>query len=145
MRLRIAAWTAHRSLHTSNCERHWKRFRSPTKCHSSGLNVLPTELSSLLLGTQRVMSRQGKAMGPEQVDEIYRCLFGLQTISTSWHWTGMKAEKSVGKLQKLVTLRGSISHRVSASEKVHKELVRDYNNFINHIPSRRATQSGIWY
>lgn len=70
---------------------------------------------------------------PEQVDEIYRCLFGIQNISTTWHWTGMNAKNAVEKLTALVALRGSISHRVAASRKVHKDLVRDYNDFINHL------------
>jgi hypothetical protein len=69
----------------------------------------------------------------EQVDELYKMLFGIPSISTNWHWGGMKTENAIKKLDRLITIRGAISHRVTASNKIYKEHVVDYTSFINHL------------
>jgi len=69
----------------------------------------------------------------QQIDNLYEVLLGIKRISSHWHWQGIRANSSIRKLQRLVVLRGSIAHRVAASQKVHKGDVIDYVKFINRI------------
>lgn len=70
---------------------------------------------------------------PAQVDGLYKCLLGINSISSQWHWHGMTFQKAKKKLDRLVTLRGSIAHRVTASQRIHKDHVREQIEFVNRI------------
>jgi hypothetical protein len=70
---------------------------------------------------------------PEQIDDLYSHLFGIGNFSSTWHWAGVKSDKAFQKLHELCELRGAISHRVAATQKVYKETVIDYIEFINHL------------
>ena len=69
----------------------------------------------------------------EQVDELFLKVIGLDNISSKWAWKGRSAKKSREELNKLITLRGSIAHRVSATKAVHNKHVQDYRNFIGRL------------
>src|SRR3990172_7240471 len=43
---------------------------------------------------------------PKKVDEVFNRLLGLRSLSSSWKWPGMSAQKATQKLEGLVTLRG---------------------------------------
>jgi len=60
---------------------------------------------------------------PKQVDEIFERLIGLSSISSTWSWKGMANDQAVARLDRLVTLRGQIAHRVATSRAVRKEYV----------------------
>jgi len=55
-----------------------------------------------------------------QVNELCNKSLGLKKLSSSWHWTRSTAAQNEGRLDRLVTLRGSIAHRVATSDSVHK-------------------------
>lgn len=58
-----------------------------------------------------------------QVDDLLLRTIGLPNLSQSWFWTGRTHSSAVKALDKLITLRGSIAHRVQHSESVHKKTV----------------------
>lgn len=57
----------------------------------------------------------------EQVDALFDRTIGLVKLSDAWKWKGSTPTKAVGKLDKLVTLRGSIAHRVDTAGEVLKK------------------------
>jgi hypothetical protein len=55
-----------------------------------------------------------------QVDELFAKSIGLQHLSSHWRWPGRTHTGSAKALDDLVTLRGSIAHRVKSSKAVRK-------------------------
>lgn len=70
---------------------------------------------------------------PEQVDNLYESLLGIKKVSNTWHWGRTTPDDARDLLEDLVSLRGSIAHRVAASRKVLKKDVRKQTDFINRI------------
>lgn len=69
----------------------------------------------------------------EQVDELFLKTIGLDSISLKWSWSGRSSDKSQQELDDLVTLRGSIAHRVSSATAVHNRHVENSRNFIARL------------
>ena len=67
---------------------------------------------------------------PKQVDEIFDQMIGLKTLSSKWSWKGMPNAKAVARLDRLVTLRGEIAHRVATSRGVRKAFVTQHSEFV---------------
>lgn len=70
---------------------------------------------------------------PDQIDRLFLELLGVPRLSSKWRWHSVKPEKNRERLEKLVTLRGSIAHRVSAAESVKKVTVTHYLDFIYRL------------
>jgi hypothetical protein len=68
-----------------------------------------------------------------QVDELFHKVLGLDNLSSSWFWAGRSVEQSTKELDELVTLRGSIAHRVSTSKAVTLKNVTDARSFIYRL------------
>jgi hypothetical protein len=62
----------------------------------------------------------------EQVDQLFESLIGLTALHTRWSWQGMNANDAKGKLDRYITIRGQIAHRVSHDESVYKNWGTDY-------------------
>lgn len=58
------------------------------------------------------------------IDNLYKAVLGLENLSSCWHWKRMSPKMAKEKLSEIITLRGSIAHRVEASRKV----TRAYTN-----------------
>ena len=58
-----------------------------------------------------------------QVDELFAKTIGLPDLSSHWSWPRRKASQTTTTLDRLVSLRGSIAHRVSHSQSVTKREV----------------------
>lgn len=71
-----------------------------------------------------------------QVDELFLKTLGLQNLSTSWFWPGRTQASAVSALDSLITLRGSIAHRVQHSESVHKRRVTDAIELISRLAAK---------
>lgn len=56
-----------------------------------------------------------------QVDELFFKSIGLQSVSANWYWKGRKKGSAAIALDDLITLRGSIAHRVTHSKSVYKK------------------------
>ena len=67
------------------------------------------------------------------VDLLFHSLIGLTKLSSNWHWRKMSAQQAKEFLDKLITLRGDIAHRVSSSKSVKKEDVIKYSTFIARL------------
>lgn len=72
-----------------------------------------------------------------QIDELFEKTLGLKTLSGCWAWPGRSSAQSIAALDQLVTLRGSIAHRVQHSRSVLK---RDVNSAVELV-SRLAAKS----
>src|SRR5262249_41449291 len=65
-----------------------------------------------------------------QVEELFEKTIGLSNLSSLWRWHGSNPKKAAEKLDDLVTLRGSIAHRVSAAREVLKTDVQQAAEFV---------------
>ncbi len=77
---------------------------------------------------------------PSNVNSLYESLLGIRSVSNSWHWQRMRTDQAVAKLEELITLRGSIAHRVAAKRKVFKGDVTKYIDFINRIAVQTSNE-----
>ena len=68
-----------------------------------------------------------------QIDELFSDLLGIHKISESWYWQGMSSENARKKLDRFVTLRGSIAHRGESVKSVQKREVEDYVEFVRRL------------
>jgi hypothetical protein len=68
-----------------------------------------------------------------QVDELFEKTIGLSDMSSSWHWKGRSTAQARKALDDLVTLRGSIAHRVTVARNVHLKDVREAQDLIRRL------------
>jgi hypothetical protein len=68
-----------------------------------------------------------------QVDELFSKTIGLQNLSAHWRWTGRSAATSIDLLDQLITLRGSIAHRVKSSRSVVKRDVHEAIDLVRRL------------
>lgn len=68
-----------------------------------------------------------------QVDELFEKALGIKALSSSWTWQGRTARSSQKSLDDLVTLRGSIAHRVTAARSVGKADVEEARELISRL------------
>jgi len=66
----------------------------------------------------------------EQVDALFEKTIGLKNLSKAWYWKGRSVDQSRQSLNDLVTLRGSIAHRVSGARHVRLKDVSDARDFV---------------
>lgn len=71
-----------------------------------------------------------------QVNDLFEKTVGLKSISSSWNWSGRTVSQSTKALDDLVSLRGSIAHRVSASKSVQLKTVRDARELIGRLAAK---------
>lgn len=69
----------------------------------------------------------------EKVDDLYENLLGLRGLSTHWHWGTVTVPQATHRLDELVSLRGEIAHRVSASKTVRKRDVMSFGRFVTRL------------
>jgi len=87
---------------------------------------------------------------PEQTDKMFEAMLGMKRLSDCWTWPGCTPSLSREKLKGLVELRGSIAHRVSASQKVQRNTVSRHLDFVlrlavhsnNHVEQFVRRQAG---
>lgn len=70
---------------------------------------------------------------PKQIDDLFDSLLALSKLSKKWSWPKCKPAQARTRLEKLVTLRGEIAHRVSAARSVHKSDVKRATSFIGRL------------
>jgi len=80
-------------------------------------------------------STTGKLNTPRtaQTNDLFKKTIGLENISKSWYWPGRSISQAEGALDLLVTLRGSIAHRVTTASSVTLKHVKDSRGLINRI------------
>jgi len=68
-----------------------------------------------------------------QVNSLFEELLGLAGLSSRWHWGSMSSKRASDKLDKYVTVRGNIAHRVKHDESVYKNWSADYLNHVQRL------------
>lgn len=73
-----------------------------------------------------------------QVDELFLKTLGVPKMSNNWTWRGRTITRAVAALDSLVTLRGSIAHRVQHSGSVRKRHVTDAIQLISMLSAKSS-------
>lgn len=76
-----------------------------------------------------------------QVDELFSKTIGLNDMSKKWRWSGRTSIQAVEALDQLVTLRGSIAHRVKHSRSVRKQDVKNALDLIGRLAVRSNNET----
>ena len=77
---------------------------------------------------------------PDTIDELFESLIGAKSLSREWKWQSSSNKRTLERLDQLITLRGSIAHRVSASTPVHRGLVQQANDLVGHLSAILSNQ-----
>ena len=77
----------------------------------------------------------------ENVDVLFSKLIGLNQVSSCWSWRGLSNNEAKNKLSNLITLRGSIAHRVAASQTVYKNDVTVHMDFIRRLAVKTSNRT----
>lgn len=78
-----------------------------------------------------------------QVDDLFHRTVGLSDLSSSWYWPNRSVAQTTKALDDLVTLRGSIAHRVTTSSSVRLKEVRDALNLISRLSVKSHNRAVI--
>lgn len=70
---------------------------------------------------------------PSNIDILFESIIGMPRLSRAWKWKGLSNQSALDKLDRLITLRGEIAHRVKASRSVQRRYVEKSTNFINRL------------
>jgi hypothetical protein len=70
---------------------------------------------------------------PSNVDLLFENLIGFGKLSKLWKWQGVSNKSAINKLDRLITLRGEISHRVNTSRSVRRRYVERSTGFTNRL------------
>lgn len=77
-------------------------------------------LAQVEIETSRLNSPNAK-----NIDLLFADTLGLRNLSQNWYWSGAGRDITIGRLERLIELRGEIAHRVQASGSVTKAYVED--------------------
>jgi hypothetical protein len=72
----------------------------------------------------------------ERIDDLYSNLIGLAKLSSHWKWPGMSPEGVRNKLERLLTIRGDIAHRVRHAGSVKRPELDDFVSFAHRLSVR---------
>jgi hypothetical protein len=64
------------------------------------------------------------------IDELFRKILDLDSLSSSWRWKKMSVKGTRAKLSEYIKTRGAIAHRVSAARSITKSYVNAYAELI---------------
>lgn len=66
----------------------------------------------------------------KQVRILFLELLGIADITSNWHWADITVETACAELDKFISIRGNIAHRIKHEETVHKSWAKE---FLVHI------------
>jgi len=69
----------------------------------------------------------------DEINDLFKKTIGLEEISVDWYWAGRRRDSAESSLDDLITLRGSIAHRVTTSSSVTLKHVTDSRELINRL------------
>lgn len=89
-----------------------------------------------------------------QIDELFDTAIGLPAVSKSWNWNRTTVQAAKKKLDKYVTLRGSLAHRGSGNTTCLKKDVQEYFELVKRLAGktggrvytfvRQTTGKSLW-
>jgi hypothetical protein len=68
-----------------------------------------------------------------QVDDLFENLLGMKSLSSAWTWQRMKNETAGEKLDKFITVRGQIAHRLTHDKSVYKSWGTSYLSHVQKL------------
>lgn len=94
-------------------------------------------LQSRLVRLQEARNRKLNTPKSDKMDQLFESAVGIPKVSSSWKWARkMTVARARTKLDKFVTLRGSIAHRGTSLKGVTKAEVQDYLDFIKKLAAK---------
>ena len=93
-------------------------------------------LQNRLEKLQEVRNRKLTTPKSDNIDQLFVSAIGIKKVSNSWKWPRMTVLRANTKLDKFVTLRGSIAHRGKSLKSVTKAQVQDYLDFIKKLAAK---------
>jgi len=94
-------------------------------------------LQSRMAKLQETRNRKLNTPKTDNIDQLFESSVGITKVSSSWKWDKkMTITRSREKLDKFVTLRGSIAHRGKSLKSVTKAEVKDYLGFIRQLAAK---------
>ena len=75
---------------------------------------------------------------PQNVDDLFKKLLGIKTMSSRWRWQGMGPSSASTKLRKFIETRGAIAHRGNLTQPVTRNYVKGHARFISRLSERTA-------
>ncbi len=98
-------------------------------------------LQSRLTRLQEQRNRRLNTPKSAEIDDLFMSALGLANISDSWKWgRKMTPQHARTKLDKYVTLRGSIAHRGISLKSVTKAEVEDYYDFVRQLAAKTGRE-----
>jgi hypothetical protein len=89
------------------------------------------------------------------IDRLFMEAIGLPAVSIAWRWRGMTVDSAKRKLDRYVSLRGSIAHRGGAASTCIKAQVEDYFDHVQRLVGKTGgkvysfvhdvTGKRLWY
>ncbi|MFG6136653.1 HEPN domain-containing protein [Halomonas sp. B23F22_10] len=70
---------------------------------------------------------------PSNIDDLFKNLIGLSSITDCWQWKGMGKKRAKEKLRDFVSVRGAIAHRGELDNKVDKGYVKQHSDFVDKL------------
>lgn len=70
------------------------------------------------------------------IDDLFETAIGLKSISSSWHWHRMTADRAKAKLDKYIELRGAIAHRGKSATSCKKVEAEDFFDLATRLANR---------
>jgi hypothetical protein len=82
----------------------------------------------------------------KQIDDLFETLLGLKHLSSKWQWRRVSARNARLKLDRFISLRGEIAHRVSTPASITMPKVREYLEFVYRLAvhSTNAVRSHLY-
>ena len=71
-----------------------------------------------------------------QIDELFDTAIGLPAVSESWNWKRTTVQAAKKKLDKYVTLRGSLAHRGTGNTTCLKKDVKEYFELVKRLAAK---------
>jgi hypothetical protein len=88
-----------------------------------------------ILNNHRETAREGwlkdfNTPKSKQVRVLFLDLLGITDITSNWLWSEMTTENACAELERFISIRGNIAHRIKHEETVHKIWAKD---FLSHV------------
>jgi len=69
----------------------------------------------------------------KNIDRLFENLIGLKKLSNNWKWQGVTNERALTRLDRLITTRGDIAHRLNHDNYITKQDVLDAMKLVMNI------------
>lgn len=78
----------------------------------------------------------------KEVDELFKKTIGIENLSTYWAWPGRSSSQAISALDKLITMRCEIAHRVKHSKSVLKRDVIKAMDLVSRLSVKTNNNVG---